>query len=120
MACEPQSATLGCVGDDAFNMRKEDGGGPDEATNVVIEHIPGHNRRHHYVATGSLCFADHVCIYYVKVFATTCYTLQATRYMLHASCYMLHATSYVLYDPDVPSAAGEQEVVPQHKAQELA
>ena len=70
------------------------------------------------LATGSLCFAGHVCIYYVKVFATTCYTLHATRYMLHASCYMLHATSYMLHVPGVRSAAEEQEVVPQQEAQE--
>ena len=53
MACEPQSATLDCDGFDAFNMRDEDGDGPDEVTNVVIENIPGHKRRHHYV--GGCC-----------------------------------------------------------------
>ena len=100
MACEPQSATVGCVGDDAFNMRKEDGGGPDEATNVVIEHIPGAqsatslrcNRlallcgpRLHLLRQGLRNHMLHAA----------CYTLHATCYMLHATCYTLQATCFM-------------------------
>ena len=91
MACEPQSATLGCVGDDAFNMRKEDGGGPDEATNVVIEHIPG---------------------------AQSTTSLRCNRLALLCGPRMHLLRQGLRMVPGVPSAAAEQEVVPRQEAQE--